>query len=321
MEALLKCESCGGLLDEEDLFCAECGTEAPSRGQSSDRPGTAIATHSFECKSCGAQMTYDAQAQSLRCPYCDSVDVIARRDQRVLAPWRAVPFSSAQLQAVEAMREWLGRGFWRPGDLATVARVDRMTAVYVPYWMFRARTRTFWTADTSQTPPGARGDWFPMFGSHQGEHQGLLVPASSVLTMEETAAISPFDLSTALPPQQVDTAGAAVEQFAVARKYARPIARHTILAAEAAECRRRYVPGRCRNLKVNVVVEDMFSEPVQMPVWVMAYRYRDRVYRFLLNGQTGRATGQAPISYRKIAAAIALGIAALLLVALLLSLR
>ena len=37
----------------------------------------------------------------------------------------------------------------------------------------------------------------------------------------------------------------------------------------------------------------------------MAYRYNERLFRFLVNGQSGQATGEAPISYYKIAAAIA----------------
>jgi hypothetical protein len=53
-----------------------------------------------------------------------------------------------------------------------------------------------------------------------------------------------------------------------------------------------------------------------LPVWVMAYRYEEQVFRFLINGQTGRATGKAPISWLKIATAI--GIAAAVVIVILL---
>jgi hypothetical protein len=59
----------------------------------------------------------------------------------------------------------------------------------------------------------------------------------------------------------------------------------------------------------------MSSEPVLLPVWIMAYRFRDQLYRFLVNGQTGRSTGQAPLSWTKIlvAAGIVLLVALLVL--------
>ncbi len=88
------------------------------------------------------------------------------------------------------------------------------------------------------------------------------------------------------------------------RKYARPLAQQGLENLERAACQPS-VPGSCRNLKVNVRLEGCRVPPVLLPVWIMAYRYKEQVYRFLVNGQTGRATGQAPVSWKKVAAAIA----------------
>jgi hypothetical protein len=54
---------------------------------------------------------------------------------------------------------------------------------------------------------------------------------------------------------------------------------------------------------------------------MMAYRYRDRLFRFLVNGQTGRASGEAPVSWVKIIGAITIvgAIVLLLCLALLIS--
>ena len=70
------------------------------------------------------------------------------------------------------------------------------------------------------------------------------------------------------------------------------------------------VPGSRRNLHWNVLVEGLTSEPVLLPVWIMAYRFQGRLFRFLVNGQTGRASGEATISWAKIALAVAIAVAA-----------
>ncbi len=309
-DLILKCEVCGSLIDEEDLFCANCGTEAPKR---EDRGGAAadsarVARHNFECSGCGASMSYDAGAEALRCPFCGSVDMHQKQDAKILAPSRVVPFKLSRQEAEAAMRAWLGRGFWRPGDLARAANVVKMTPVYVPYWVFQATTHTHWTADTSQTPAGARGDWYPLSGEHRGSYAGMLIGASGALAPRETAAICPFDLSAGEPPDEVDLENVTVEQFSLARKYARPLARGGLEQSEAATCESRYVPARARNVHVNVRIESMASEPVLLPVWIMAYRYQDKLFRFLINGQTGRATGQAPISLNKILIAVVIAV-------------
>jgi len=316
-----RCEVCQSLLDEEDLFCSNCGTEAP-KPEPVERPpdGNRVATYNFTCNSCGAAMSYDASAQGLRCPFCGSVEMVAQSDVRILAPQKVVPFRVAREEAVAAMRRWLGRGFWRPGRLAQEASVVTMTPVYVPYWVFEARTHTHWTADTDRTPPGARGDWYPLAGEHHGQYSGLLIGASGALTPGETTDLCPFDLAAAVPPEQVDLENITVEQFSLLRKYARPMAREGLEQSEAEACRAAYVPGGARNVHVNVLVEGMASVPVLLPVWIMAYRFRDRVFRFLVNGQSGRATGRAPTSWLKVVTAILLFLLAALALAALASL-
>jgi predicted RNA-binding Zn-ribbon protein involved in translation (DUF1610 family) len=312
-DLIAKCQVCQSLLDEEDLFCANCGTEAPHRAKAA-RDQSRMATHNFECTGCGASMSYDAKAAALRCPFCGSVNMVQKTDARVLAPNRVIPFRVEKDDAVAAMRHWLGSSFWRPSDLAQQARVVEMTPVYVPYWVFQARTHTYWTADTNRTPIGARGDWYPLSGDHHGDYAGLLVGASGALTPRETSQLCPFDLSEGESPEKVDLENVTVEQFSLPRKYARPLARQGLEASEAAACTANYVPGRARNVHVNVRIESMSSEPVLLPVWIMAYRYRETLYRFLVNGQTGRSTGVAPVSWKKIIMVAAIVLVAAIIV-------
>jgi predicted RNA-binding Zn-ribbon protein involved in translation (DUF1610 family) len=300
-DVLEKCSVCGALIDEEDLFCANCGTEAPHRA-SAERAASTW-RHNFQCRGCGASMSWDASAKALRCPFCGSTDLDEQRDARALAPKRVVPLSIDRDHARNILRQWLSRGFWRPGDLAGAASIDEMRPVHVPYWVFEATTHTYWTADSSKVPFGARGDWVPVSGEHRGRYAGVLIGASSALTPHETSALCPFDLGRGRAPEEVDLENAIVEQFRVQRKYARPLARQGLENLEREACT-QYVPGRNRNLKVNVRLEGLSSEPVLVPVWIMAYRYRDKLYRFLINGQTGQAWGEAPISWIKVTIAV-----------------
>jgi predicted RNA-binding Zn-ribbon protein involved in translation (DUF1610 family) len=307
-ESINRCAVCGSWIDEEDLFCANCGTEAPRTSSARAADSATLVTDNFKCRSCGASMSYDASAQALRCPFCGSLDMTAQADHKVLTPRRVAPFRLKREEAVLAMRDWLGRGFWRPGGLAEQACVVKMTPVYVPYWVFQADTHTYWTADTNQTPPSARGDWYPLAGEHQGRYEGLLIGASGALTPGETRAICPFDFAPAVTPDKVDLKNSIVEEFSRPKKYARPLAREGLENSEAAACTAEYVPGKARNVHVNVQITGMAGEPVLLPVWIMAYRFGDQVYRFLVNGQTGQATGQAPLSWMKIFVAIAIAI-------------
>lgn len=311
-DLLQRCRVCGAILDDEDLFCVNCGTEAPEKPQQElgdrenshgESPSTLKSTHNFACENCGASMSYDASAKNLRCPFCGSEKLHEESDTKILAPEAVVPFATTQEEAQAALKRFMGGSFWRPSDLAQVSVLTKMTQVYVPYWVFAATAHTHWTADTSQTPPGARASWFPICGDHIGHYDNVLVGASSALTPAETQALYPFDLSEAVPPEQVDLENVVYEPFRVQRKYARPQAIHGFQELERAACR-ALVPGSARNVHVAVRLEGLTSRPMLLPVWIMAYQYKHKTYRFLVNGQTGRHTGDAPFSYAKAAGLI-----------------
>ena len=315
-DILIKCEICGGRLDEEDLFCSECGTEAPPRTDiKPSKLVQSISTHNFTCEGCGAAMSYDARAQALRCPFCGSEALRSEQDQNTLKARWVVPFAIGNSQADTALRQWLGKGFWRPGDLAKAAVITKMTPVYVPYWVFSATTFTYWTGDTSATPVSTHSGWYPVSGKHQGSYENVLVGASGALTASETQAICPFDLVQAVPPEKIDLENSIYEQFRVQRKYARPLVRTQIEELERSFCS-TYIQGNARNVKVNVRLKDLTSEPILLPIWIMAYQYQGKLFRYVLNGQSGKSTGQAPTSMAKIAGAVGIVLAALLFIGL-----
>ena len=53
---------------------------------------------------------------------------------------------------------------------------------------------------------------------------------------------------------------------------------------------------------------DLTFKHVLLPVWLAAYRYRGKSFRFVVNGRTGSVEGERPYSAVKIAIAVALAL-------------
>ncbi|RMF38139.1 MAG: hypothetical protein D6753_16200 [Planctomycetota bacterium] len=303
IESVNRCNVCRCYLDVDDLFCANCGTENPLHSSQQDTPPAAERVISFDCQGCGASMRYDAEAQALRCPFCGSTRIVQQPPRAHIAPQWAAPARVDRHHAEQILREWLKTGFWRPSDAATSSTIAEMRGVYVPFWNFRARTDTKWTADASPPPAGCRGNWYPVSGRFQSTYESVLIPGSSALTLAEGQAIGPFQLANLVPIDQCDMRGWIVETLKRPRKAVRPIVRAEIERLEAQRAASR-LPGRHRNLHVNVRIEELFGTPVLLPVWILAYRYRGQVRRVLINAQTGKISGIAPFSYKKLAMVI-----------------
>jgi LSD1 subclass zinc finger protein len=309
-EADRRCETCGNHIDDEDLFCGNCGREGPKTADAAGGAGSSIEEGfvGFDCESCGASLTYDSEAEGLRCSFCGSVSL--KRQSAPTGRIRAdsyVPFSIRREDAVRAFEGWIAHDFFRPFGFKQSARVVSMQAVYVPFWSFRGRAHTYFAADTSRTPPGARASWCPLFGEHETEIAELLVCASGSLRAEEVDALEPHDFSRRRPYVREEIKDCVVEDFGLSRRGARPKARTKILAREW-KASAEHVPGSSRNVHANTLVSDLRCDPVLLPVWINAYRFRDEVYRFCVNGQTGKLVGRSPFSLAKMALVI-LGVA------------
>jgi predicted RNA-binding Zn-ribbon protein involved in translation (DUF1610 family) len=296
-----RCAVCLCFLDEEDLFCANCGTENPHVDSTALHQLTTFTDHySYDCDGCGASMSYDASAQALRCPFCGNEHMKMQEARRSIQCDWVVPLKVDHQGAERIFREWLGRGFWRPSDAVQSSQIGKIAAVYVPFWIFEADADTKWTADSSPAPAGCRGDWYPVSGQNRARHRDILVGASGTLAAAEVDAIAPFDLQQAVKPDEIDLVNAIVEIFRMPRKHARPIAQAIVEERERQICT-TYVPGRARRVKVNVRIQGMSGRPVLLPVWILAYHYKNSLHRVLINGQTGKIAGSAPFAYGKLA--------------------
>lgn len=310
MDVELRCSLCRNVVDPEDLFCANCGREVPPREGAAPARGLEQGLTGFDCRGCGASTTYDAGAQALTCAFCGSKELVKQPTPtgRVEPAW-IVAFQVERAEAVAAFRGWLGKSFWRPFGLEDAAQLVSMVPVFLPCWRFSAATDTHWTADSSATPSGARADWCPVGGHAVDRVEDVLVLASGSLTPAEVHEIQPFHLEEGAAYARGAAGDVAVEDFGVSRRGARPAARRSI-EEEELERSAASVPGKARNVHVNVLVSDLVSEPVLVPVWINAYRWKERVFRFLVNGQTGEVVGKAPRSGLKAALAVLVILAA-----------
>ena len=66
---------------------------------------------------------------------------------------------------------------------------------------------------------------------------------------------------------------------------------------------------------MRMALSDMTYKHILVPVWIAAYRFRGKSYRFVVNARTGAVAGERPWSPVKIAFAVILGLIAAAVIA------
>jgi len=310
-EEILRCERCESTIEADDLRCPVCNLVCPL-ARSEDRPETRVDV--LRCSGCGAAMSYDVRRRAASCAFCGSMLEVERPRDPPEEARLLLPFTVDRARARAAFRDWLASlGWFRPRDLVAGATLENLNPLRWVGWVFDAHMTVSWAADTDRG--AGRSDWAPHAGQVELVFDDVVAPATRGLTQPETRRLlSSYRLASADHAEDaVDDA--TVERFDIPRSAARHHLMEVIEALVQQRLTNEHIPGtRVRNLRTATVLRGLDTRRVAFPAWVLAYRYKGRLYRTVLSGQDAEClVGEAPWSAGKIAAAIAAVAAGVLL--------
>lgn len=352
------CESCGAVLayapGTSQLKCGYCGhanriatapvevVEQELDPATLDRLGTEAPDPTplhAKCPSCAAEFDLPANLHATACPFCGSPVVLDPGPHRRVPPQALLPFVIGEPDAKRLVGDWLHRLWFAPSGVAEQARgPSRLRGLYVPYWTFDSSTRTAYagrrgdvyyvTQYVNRTVNGRtrreavrvpRVRWTPARGRVARDFDDVLVLAGETLPRHLVERLEPWDLHGLKPYGHDYLAGFEGELYQVpvrpAFAEAQAIMRGTI------ERDVRHDIGGDQQVVERMEVEflDPSFKHVLLPVWVAAFVFLGRPYRFVVNGRTGEVHGERPWSAWKLALAGLLGLVLILLLAWLFS--
>jgi ribosomal protein L37AE/L43A len=144
------------------------------------RQGWGTQRQVLHCDSCGAELSISAGAITTTCAFCASnqVNIITIPDE-TLRPRFLIPFKIPPEKTVPLAKDWLGKGWYHPSELAGNVIVRRFYGIYLPFWTFNARVDASgglrWVISTLNaitTPPKNAGKPAPA-PSGNGKTAGL----------------------------------------------------------------------------------------------------------------------------------------------------
>ncbi|GJQ29220.1 MAG: hypothetical protein HBSAPP03_11040 [Phycisphaerae bacterium] len=279
-----------------------------------------VSVRVMKCQACAAEVTVGATTTSLMCSFCGTNIVSQIESASRVKPNGVLPFAIAREKAVDSFRSWLKSRWFAPGALKGQSLIDeQLSGVYLPAWTYDCK------ADTSYS--GQRGDayyvtvgsgknrrterrirWRSVSGRVHDRFDDVLVLASQSLEPKMIRALEPWDLKAVKPYADEFLAGFRAECYQIDLKGGWSTAQQIMAPTIDATIRSDIGGDEQRITWKHSAYSAITFKYLLLPVWVSAYRYKGKVYRFLVNARTGEVQGQRPYSPWKIAGVIVLGL-------------
>lgn len=337
------CENCGARMEfsptTQQVTCPYCQHEMaiPQSGDEIEeldfhaylsqtlKEEDSLEAITVTCSTCHAETTQDEHMTAGDCPFCGSAIVTDPGHRRVIRPRSLLPFKVQDKEAMKLFRDWIGKLWFAPTKVKHYARANqsRLSGVYVPYWTYDANTISHYTGSrgddyyvtqhytttvngksVSKTRQVRKTRWRSVSGNVFRSFDDVLVLASRSLPDKYIRKLEPWDLTALVPYDQNYLAGFRAEAYQVdleagfseAKGIMEPDIRHTV---------NRDIGGDHQRI---TTLATQYNRPsfkhILLPVWISAYTFKGKTYRFLVNARTGEVQGERPYSALKITLAV-----------------
>ena len=285
----------------------------------------------LHCDACGADLSLAANDLSATCAFCGSTRVVARAATDAgLRPRFLIPFKVPAEACHKLAQEWLGRGWMHPAGLAAAAGSAQFTGLYLPFWTFGARVAADWRAEVgyevqrryfdahdAKWKTKTEIEWRWQAGRVVVPVNDHLEAATTKISATLLGRVATYDLNGLVAYDPAFLAGWQAQAYDRPLATAWENARAHMREAARQACQGDIGSPHVRNLAVAADFEDERWRYILVPAYLAPYRFNDKLYQLLINGQTGAVVGQKPVEWLRVWLAVAAILAPGLLLSLL----
>lgn len=271
----------------------------------------------FDCQNCGARFMVESSTIKVNCGFCASSNVnVEAYKHQFIQPQGIIPFMITREQAEEQFRKWIRQGWFHPNSLKKMAKLDALHGIYIPFWTYDAQTESEWSGEAGhyyyitvmvsvngrmQPKQVQKVRWSYRAGRLSHFFDDVLVVASGGLEQRDITKIYPYRLEETVNFDPRLILGWESEVYNVELDKGYQVAETEMDARIRQMCSTQLGGDTQRNLRIQTSKSNQTFKHIVLPLWISAYQYKGKTYRFLINGQTGKVAGKKPISWIKIA--------------------
>lgn len=317
----LECEYCGSSFTVEEIKNIYSKQEESAKTETAQEESFEEDTKLYSCSSCGAEIMADSNQTALFCYYCHNPVILSGKLSGKYRPQQVMAFKIGREEALKTFKSWCFKTFV-PKDFKSEQQLEKITGLYVPFWLADCTVKGTFNAIGKKTRSYTSGNYqctetkeYKVIRKADFFAKGVPADGSERIDDDLMEAIEPFDYSELKDFSMTYLSGFFAEKYDVDKESIFPRIKARI--TKSCESFMKHSVGGYTSFAQKSEGYD-FAETnwryILLPVWFMSYKYKGKIYEFVLNGQSGKIAGELPIRkslVRLCAASLFAGIAAI----------
>lgn len=279
----------------------------------------------YICNNCGAEIIVDANTSATSCIYCKNTAILKNKLQGQFNPNFIIPFEKTKEDAIDAFKK-IGKGkMFTPKEFSSKKNINEMSGIYIPFWLYDYNAEGEIKTDCKRISSWVSGNYkYTKTDTYLVTREGKMnfskvpVDGSKRFPNDIMNSIEPFDYTDLKEFNYSYLSGFLSEKYDVTKEEAesdaKTRAKNSFIDSLESDIKGYNVVSKTSD---NVNLSNISNSYVLLPVWMLNIKFKDKIYTFAMNGQTGKLIGDIPIDKKK---AIITGILIFISVFLILSL-
>lgn len=259
----------------------------------------------YVCNSCGGEIIADKNTGASSCPFCGNPVIMQEQFRGDLCPDYVIPFQRDKEQAKAALAQHLAGKRLLPKLFKDQNRLEEIKGIYVPFWLFdcdadahiryRATKTRFWS---DRNYNYVETSHFLLIREGMVCFARVPVDGSSKMPDALMEAIEPYDYGAAVDFRTAYLSGFFADRYDVDSEASVSRANERIRNSTVEAFRETIgLYETCIPEQTTLHFTQGKIHYALLPVWLLNTKYKDKIYTFAMNGQTGKFVGNLPLDY------------------------
>ncbi|MCM1370847.1 MAG: hypothetical protein NC181_03030 [Clostridium sp.] len=300
------CEYCDSVFTLEEL---QKYNNASSLENNNNEGGKSVDTTqvSYRCKNCGAEIITDEQTAATFCIYCGNTAILKSKLSNEFAPDMIIPFKTERQKAIETFKKLAKGKPLVPKDFISEKNIEKIKGVYIPFWLYdikvdgtincNARKVNSWTVGNTHY---TKTSLYKLYRTGGMNFYGIPVDGSTRFDNAIMNSIEPFKYEDLENYNHAYLSGFFAEKYDVNSEDAFIDAKNRGLESAKNIMLNDSVGYISKSVFENTLNTEIIKKQyIMLPVWMVNVKYKDKMYIFAMNGQTGKFIGNIPLDKKK----------------------